>query len=257
MMRFRWGVPALVAGLVVVLSGCEGFKIVRLSEYEQLRSAERVSRDQEDMIKTLTSEKDRLSSENASLSGRLDDQIELAEMLKSDKERLAEEKKRLAEELATYTAGGGPPLKPVAGMEHVSRPEGAGFVAISDLLFDTGSAQLKAEGKAALDRVVPVLKERSNTIRVCGYTDSQWTGVSAKYESNFHLSAMRALSVLNYLKQKGIASSRMHLAGYGANDLILEGGKENMKKSRRVEIILLYDWATRTGGETAPEIAPK
>jgi len=252
MIRFRWGVLALVVGLAVVLSGCEGFKIIRLSEYERLRGVERLNKDQAALITSLTHEKERLSDENASLKALLSQSEDLAEILRNEKERLEQQ---LKGRMATM-----PTIPDMTDVTVTQEPDGVGIVATSDVLFDTGSAQLKADGKKVLDQVVPIIKERSNKIRVCGYTDSVWTGVSKTFDSNFDLSGARALSVLNYLKEKSIDAARMHFAGYGEHDLVPPGaapGQENKKLSRRVKIVLLHDWATHASGEAAPAVTPK
>jgi len=252
MMRFRWGLLVSLIGVVVLLSGCEGFKIVRLGEYERLRGVERLNKDQAALITSLTHEKERLTDENASLKAMLTQNKEYTEMLQKEKERLEEE---LKGRMATVD-----PIPDLKDVTVTQRIDGVGIVATSDVLFDTGRAELKVQGKAVLDQIVSILKNRSNKIRICGYTDSEWTGISTRYRSNFHLSGERALSVLNYLTEKGIAPDRLHFAGYGEYDLVPPGaapGQENKKLSRRVEIVLLHEWATRVSGETAPEIAPK
>ena len=246
MKRFRWGVCLSLAVVVIMLSGCEGFKFVRRSEYERLRSLERLNKEQAALITALTHDNERLTDQVNALKSQLVQSERAVKLLEAERERWEDE----IEKIKAAT----PAIEGLRDVEVKQRFDGIGIIAGSDVLFDTGSDDLKAQGKAVLAQLVPILKERTNNLRISGYTDSVWTGVSTKFKSNFHLSGMRALSVLNYLKSKGVDAGRLHFAGYGEHDLIIEGGKENKKRSRRVEIVLLHDWATRLSGD---EVKPK
>jgi chemotaxis protein MotB len=79
-------------------------------------------------------------------------------------------------------------------------------------------------------------------VRVDGHTDNDPI-VKSKYlwESNHHLSAGRALSVLHYLVNKGhIEKNRIHIAGYGPNRPIASNkNKAGKMQNRRVEFLIL------------------
>jgi flagellar motor protein MotB len=78
---------------------------------------------------------------------------------------------------------------------HVDK-EGKGGV-----LFDSGKAELKEQGKEMLGRIVAVLKDTSTyykTIQVEGHTDDRPIS-SFQYRSNWELSAARAGAVVSYL----------------------------------------------------------
>lgn len=101
--------------------------------------------------------------------------------------------------------------------------------------FDTNKSSLTAAAKANLDKLVPVFKDYSDTnITIYGYTDN--TG-SADY--NLKLSGERAVSVRDYLVNKGVSSARFNVSGLGIADPIasnetLEGRSQN----RRVEFAI-------------------
>lgn len=119
----------------------------------------------------------------------------------------------------------------------------------SSVLFDTGKSEIRAEGKALLDRFVPVylnvlLRDEYSAylgeIIIEGYTDS-----TGDYYNNLKLSQDRALSVATYiLKMPGLTtrqrdllkSGLLTITGRGATGLIYDQyGNENKEASRRVE----------------------
>ena len=118
----------------------------------------------------------------------------------------------------------------------------------SSVLFDTGKSEIRAEGKALLDRFVPVylnvlLRDEYSAylgeIIIEGYTDS-----TGDYY-NMKLSQERALSVATYiLKMPGLTtrqrdllkSGLLTITGRGATGLIYDQyGNEDKEASRRVE----------------------
>jgi|SRR3989338_18173 len=113
---------------------------------------------------------------------------------------------------------------------------------LGDLLFDSGRAQIRAEGIAVLDKIARVLDENVPQLNVGieGHTDNQPIRFSA-WKSNWELSTARALSVLHYLdEKKGISPQRLSAIGYGefqpvdTNDTV--AGRQ---ANRRVEIVIL------------------
>lgn len=114
--------------------------------------------------------------------------------------------------------------------------EGTRLTVAGDVLFGSGSADLKSTSKKTLDKIASELKTNrySNfSVRVDGYTDSDPIRKS-KWGSNEALSEARARAVENYLQSKGVSSSRLSAYGRGAQNL-----KKTKAESRRVEIIIL------------------
>jgi len=104
-----------------------------------------------------------------------------------------------------------------------------------DVLFDSGQATLKSSAKRTLDTIASAIRARygSNVIRVEGYTDSDPIRKSG-WKSNEHLSAERAITVEQYLVQRGFAGEQIYSAAFGpANQ------RASKKDSRRVEIVVL------------------
>lgn len=117
-----------------------------------------------------------------------------------------------------------------------STAEGERLTVAGDVLFASGSADLKSTSKKTLDKVAAELKSNKYSrfsVRVDGYTDSDPIRKS-KWGTNEALSEARARAVENYLQSKGVSSSRLSAYGRGpANP------KKTKAESRRVEIIIL------------------
>jgi chemotaxis protein MotB len=146
------------------------------------------------------------------------------------KKRLRAELERLASSI-----GGGAVVRDTAEGPMVQLPE--------TILFDSGLAKLKTKGEVALEKIAKhLMSHPSASVRVDGHTDNDPI-VKSKYlwESNHHLSAGRALSVLHYLVNKGhIEKNRIHIAGYGPNRPIASNkNKAGKMQNRRVEFLIL------------------
>ena len=112
---------------------------------------------------------------------------------------------------------------------------------LTDVLFDSGSAQLTEEGKKILSKISDVLGRVSagHHIMIEGHTDNEPIQYS-KWKSNWELSAARALSVLySVIKNSGLKPERFHVTGFGEYSPISNNyTKEGRKQNRRVEIII-------------------
>jgi len=104
------------------------------------------------------------------------------------------------------------------------------------ILFDTGKSSIKAESEEVLKNIVAILAEYKNSkFTIDGHTDS--VGSAAL---NQKLSEERAYSVMNYLIENGVASSRLSAAGYGEDRPIASNNtRQGRRTNRRVEINLV------------------
>ncbi len=117
---------------------------------------------------------------------------------------------------------------------------GGGLRLASDILFDSGKAELKAQAKGALDQAAQAFQSQeamSLFLRVDGHTDSQPIRASS-WKDNMQLSQARARAVWLELKTKGVAPERMYTAGFGEYRPIADNGTTAGRQSnRRVEIL--------------------
>ena len=134
----------------------------------------------------------------------------------------------------------------------VSVSENGSLVLSESVLFDQGSAELKAASKQVLDQLAngfaaflanPENTQYVDTIVIGGHADS--TGSA---ELNRELSSKRANSVLNYLLKTGGGTLESYAqyfsaSGYGATRPVADNGTpEGRAKNRRIEIsIILKD----------------
>jgi chemotaxis protein MotB len=84
----------------------------------------------------------------------------------------------------------------------------------SALLFPSGSSSTTNSAKEVLALVYQIIKQRSNYIRIRGYTDNQVINTEI-FPSNWELSVYRATAILRLLEEFGIDSKRMAIEGYG------------------------------------------
>lgn len=111
---------------------------------------------------------------------------------------------------------------------------------VSDqVLFAPGRAELQPGGAAVLDGISSALGPLSNPVIVEGHTDSRPIS-SAIFPSNWELSTGRAGSVVRYLADRSVASTRLSAAGYADQKPVGDNGTdEGRARNRRVEIVVL------------------
>ncbi len=112
---------------------------------------------------------------------------------------------------------------------------------VSEVLFDSGKADLRQDSLAKLAKVSSVIESvvPDLNIGVEGHTDNEPIKHS-NWKSNWELSSARALSVLHYLVEKGVVPERLAAIGYGEfHPVASNDTKESRQKNRRVEIVIL------------------
>lgn len=113
-------------------------------------------------------------------------------------------------------------------------------------VFDSGSDQIKPEGKALLDTIATSLVSLGNYIRVEGHTDNVPIS-NSRFPSNWELSTARATAVVSHMITKfGLQPDLISAAGYAeyrpaaSNDT-----EEGKSRNRRVDIVVLNPSAAR------------
>ncbi len=167
-----------------------------------------------------------------------------AEALQGQNQELTEQ----AEDLEQYRSEFFGRLREVLGDQEGVRIEGDRFVFSSEVLFDTGSADLSVEGQLEVAKVANILRsvaaeipEGLNwVIRVDGHTDNVPLAGSGRYRDNWELSQGRALSVVRYLVDGlGIPPSRLAANGFGEFQPVNPADTpEARAQNRRIELKL-------------------
>jgi chemotaxis protein MotB len=106
--------------------------------------------------------------------------------------------------------------------------------------FDEGKADMKERAKAALGKIVPVIRDIDNQIRIEGHTDNVPIN-NHEFRSNWELSARRATEVVSYFIEKyGFPPERVSAVGYAQyRPVAVNDTFENRALNRRIEIIVI------------------
>jgi chemotaxis protein MotB len=150
------------------------------------------------------------------------------------------------QELSRYRSDFFGKLREILGNRPDIRVVGDRFVFQSEVFFDSGSAAVRPEGLAELDKLASALveldkqipKEIAWVLRIDGHTDVRPI-VTAQFPSNWALSSARAISVVQYLIQRGISPQRLVAAGFGEfQPLDNERTDDAYRRNRRIELKL-------------------
>jgi chemotaxis protein MotB len=109
----------------------------------------------------------------------------------------------------------------------------------TDILFPSGSAQIETAAVPILERLAGILSERPYPIRIEGHTDNRPIK-TAQFPSNWELSAARAARIVRLFEERGIAPTRMVVAGMGENQPLADNASaDGRNRNRRVALVIL------------------
>lgn len=233
------------AGALVALSACgpsqeefdaRGARIDELSA--QLEEAGRRHQQAQDEIARLTAANGEMTERLGAMAGLATD-LEEARALAAELERRA---RAQTERLAAFRRMLGQFRAMIdSGRLRVRIVRGQMVIELSSaILFRSGSAELSEEGEQTLAQVAEVLRSiPDRRFQVAGHTDDEPVRRS-RFRSNWELSTARAVSVVEYLQEQGVAPGDLSAAGYGefapteGND-----SEEGRAANRRIEIVLM------------------
>ncbi len=114
--------------------------------------------------------------------------------------------------------------------------------ALDQILFETGSTQIKREGQEVLANVARQIRALGgHRVRVEGHTDDVPISTE-RFASNWELSAARAARVARFLAKEGIAVDKLSAVGLGEHHPIESNEtREKRARNRRIEIVLVPD----------------
>lgn len=110
------------------------------------------------------------------------------------------------------------------------------ILSMSDILFETGKANLKPELKENLAAVGAILQSllSESDVTIEGHTDNVGSA-----DFNQKLSEQRASAVMQYLIDRGVVATRLTSVGYGLTKPIAPNDtEEGRAKNRRVELVI-------------------
>lgn len=116
------------------------------------------------------------------------------------------------------------------------------------VFFETGSADIKPDGRNLLDKLIPLMKAEAKDFQVVveGHTDDVPLSSNGHFKTNWELSGTRASRVINVFETFGYPKSVLTAVGYGEARPIVpnrspEGApiEANRAQNRRVVIKLI------------------
>ncbi|MFH0974530.1 MAG: OmpA family protein [Spirochaetota bacterium] len=115
----------------------------------------------------------------------------------------------------------------------------------SDVFFEQGSAVIEKDAKPTLRKISNIIREFPNYVRVEGHSDNKPINPEAKrgYETNWELSAARAINVLRVFSEEGkIPQKRMSAVSFAQfRPVDTNNTPEGRSNNRRVDIVLLKE----------------
>jgi len=123
------------------------------------------------------------------------------------------------------------------------------------ILFDSGEAELKAEGQRILEKIAGVLAQHTDRqVHIIGHTDD--VPIHRKFASNWELSTARATAAVRFLQERaGVDPRRLGALGYGQfHPVAPNTTAEGRAKNRRIEVVILPLDLART--EAPATVAP-
>jgi chemotaxis protein MotB len=119
----------------------------------------------------------------------------------------------------------------------------------SEVLFNSGSAEIKPAGQKVLALIASTLNNYPNRqVFIEGHTDDIPMGQNLTYSSNWELSSARAISAVEILQENNqVAPERLKVVGHGEFKPVTSNETEEGRRlNRRIEIKLLPE----TGGSS-------
>ena len=188
--------------------------------------------------KEVVAERDNLSQENQDLRREFDAETDFAvalstELMLAEHEiavlQLAQEE--LVDEVAEWAVRGAIKMQLLADGLHILLPH--------DVLFASGSVQLKPEGQELIAELVAEIRQQPYQIAVLGFTDNVPVGpqLQAQFPSNWEVAGARAASVVRLMQAEGVPAAQLVAVSQGENQPIASNATaEGRAQNRRIDV---------------------
>ena len=188
----------------------------------------------------VVAERDRLTKQNQSLRRQTAAVSGVAaglsiELALRDREvaQLVREQEELADEVAAWAVLGAIKMQLLADGLHITLPH--------DVLFASGSVDLKPEGQKLLRELIAEIKQQPYQIAVLGFSDNVPVGAHLRdrFPSNWELAGTRAASVVRLMQGEGVPASQLMAVSLGQNQPIASNETpEGRAQNRRIDVRL-------------------
>ena len=204
-----------VTGLVVALAA--SFALAGCVSKEKYEALEKQNAD-------LRVENKQLTEGSVFLSGQL---------LDSDREVavLEQQQAALSDDVSRWAAAGAVKMELLRTGLQITLP--------NEVLFATGSADLKLDGQKLLKELVGALQEVPYQIVVVGHTDNVPIGpeLARRYPTNWELAGARAASVVRLMAGEGIPPEQLLAVSMGDTRPVADNSTpEGRKLNRRIDV---------------------
>ncbi len=224
---------------------------------------------QQESLEAARTETQLCETQNATLQGRIAELTDMLDELRNSSAELETAVLEKEAELAEIRSTQDQLLDELqeeieAGQVRVERLQDKLRVDVVDeILFASGEAVLKSEGKAVLAKVAGVLQNANRMVEVQGHTDNVPIRgrLAERFPTNWELSAARAVNVVRFLQEEnGLLPTR--LSAVGLSEFRPRGDnetEEGRQANRRIEILLapLVEEETPTGPSSEASPAPQ
>jgi chemotaxis protein MotB len=224
---------------------------------------------QQEALEVARTETQLCEKQNAALQGRVAELTEMLDELRNTSAELEASVRDKEAELADIRSTQDQLMDELqqeieAGQVRVERLQDKLRVDVVDeILFDSGEAVLKLEGRAVLAKVAGVLQDANRLVEVQGHTDNVPIRgrLAERFPTNWELSAARAVNVVRFLQEEtGLPPTR--LSALAMSEYRPRGDNETeqgRKANRRIEILLapLPETATPTESSSEAPAAPQ
>lgn len=223
-------------------------------QFEELKQQNQaLEEDNKNLNKILKAKRDELNRTIAELRAKLANrnaeilgwQNRVEELSREKSDSLAEKEKSIEELKKTYDSLVGEMQEEIKKGEITITQlrEKLTVNMVEKILFDSGSAVIKGNGKKVLDRVAEILRKITDRqIKVEGHTDNVPIGpaIIDRFPTNWELSTARATMVLRYLQERGLDPKLLSAEGYSEYRPVASNETEvGRAKNRRIEIVLI------------------
>jgi chemotaxis protein MotB len=115
------------------------------------------------------------------------------------------------------------------------------------VMFEPGSAKIKMESFAFLEKLAELLSEFPHNVLVSGHTDGSSVPPTSPFPSNWELSGSRAAAVVRHLTAMGLPERRFAAIGYAdTRPIATNDTPEHRAMNRRVEFVLVNQESPRS-----------
>ena len=231
----KWLLSLLAIVLIVVAALAASYLLYYLPLTQDLEDARREASllaQERSTLKSRVSDLEHMLGELRTESAELEARVQEKESQLAELQSMQDE---LVSELEQEIADGQIQVRRLRGQLRVDM--------VDEILFDSGEATLKEEGKTVLKKIASVLVTANRVIQVQGHTDNvPIKGRLAEYfPTNWELSAARAVNVVRFLQEEaGLDPQSLSATGLSEyRPRATNDTNEGRQKNRRIEILLV------------------